>query len=170
MDKATFGGGCFWCTEAVFQRLKGVKLVVSGYAGGNKPNPTYDEVCSGDTGHAEVVQITFNPKEITYEELLDVFWDAHNPAQLNRQGADVGTQYRSVIFYHNKEQRKSAEESRTKISKKFKNPIVTSIEPLEKFYKAEQHHHDYYNRNFNAPYCRLVIKPKLEKLKLTDTI
>lgn len=168
-EKATFGGGCFWCTEAVFQRLKGVKSAVPGYAGGDKPNPTYEEVCSGETGHAEVVQITFNPKEITYEELLAVFWDVHDPTQLNRQGADVGTQYRSVIFYHNEKQRKSAEESKAKISKKFKNPVVTSIEPLKKIYKAEDYHHDYYNRNFNAPYCRFVIKPKLEKLKLTDT-
>ena len=170
LDKATFGGGCFWCTEAVFLRLKGVKSVVPGYAGGNKPNPTYEEVCSGETGHAQVVQITFNPEEISYEELLDVFWKAHDSTQLNRQGADIGTQYRSVIFYHDEKQRKIAEKSKSEISKEFKNPVVTSIEPLKSFYEAEDYHHNYYSKNSNASYCRLVIKPKLEKLKLTDTI
>ncbi len=166
LEKATFGGGCFWCTEAVFQRLNGVKSVVPGYAGGDKPNPTYEEVCNGETGHAEVIQITFNPKEISYEKLLDVFWKSHDPTQLNRQGADIGTQYRSVIFYHNEKQRKIAEGSKIKVSKQFKNPVVTSIEPLEKFYPAEDYHRNYYNRNKFAPYCLIVIRPKLEKLKL----
>ncbi len=166
LEKATFGGGCFWCTEAVFQRLKGVKSVVPGYAGGNKPNPTYEEVCSGETGHAEVIQITFDSKEISYEELLEVFWEAHDPTQLNRQGADAGTQYRSAIFYNNKAQEEIAGKSKAKISKKFKDVVVTLIEPLEKFYPAEDYHKNYYNRNSNAPYCRLVIKPKLEKLKI----
>lgn len=166
LERATFGAGCFWCTEAVFRRLKGVKSVLPGYAGGDKPNPTYENVCSGDTGHAQVAQITFDPKIISYEELLDVFWKEHDPTQLNRQGADVGTQYRSVIFYHNDEQRKIAEKSMAKISKKFNNAVVTAIEPLTKFYPAEDYHRNYYNRNKNASYCQLVIKPKLEKLKL----
>jgi peptide-methionine (S)-S-oxide reductase len=166
LEKATFGAGCFWCIEAVFQRIKGVKSVISGYSGGKVENPTYEEVCSGRTGHAEVVQITFDPKVISYEEILDVFWKVHDPTSLNRQGPDEGTQYRSIILYHDEEQKRIAEKSRAEVSKKFDKPIVTEIRPLTKFYKAEDYHQDYYNRNRNAPYCRLVIHPKLEKLKL----
>lgn len=167
LEKATFGAGCFWCVEAVFQRIKGVESVVSGYTGGTKPNPTYDEVCSSETGHAEVIQITFNPKEISYEKLLDIFWESHDPTSLNRQGADVGTQYRSMIFYHNEKQKKIAEKSKAKVAKEFDKPIATQIEPLEKFYPAENYHQNYYNRNKYAPYCLLVIRPKLKKLKLS---
>ncbi len=166
LEKATFGGGCFWCVEAIFKRLKGVKSVVSGYAGGTKKNPTYEEVCSGGTDHAEVVQITFNPKVISYEKLLDMFWKSHEPTSLDRQGPDIGTQYRSVIFYHNGKQKKIAEKSKAKITKNFDKPIVTEIKPLKDFYKAENYHQDYYDRNRNAPYCQLVISPKLKKLKL----
>jgi peptide-methionine (S)-S-oxide reductase len=166
LEKATFGAGCFWCIEAVFQRIKGVKSVISGYSGGKVENPTYEEVCSGRTGHAEVVQITFDPKVISYEEILDVFWKVHDPTSLNRQGPDEGTQYRSIILYHDEEQKRIAEKSRAEVSKSFDKPIVTEIRPLTKFYKAEDYHQDYYNRNRNAPYCRLVIHPKLEKLKL----
>ncbi len=165
-EKATFGAGCFWCVEAIFQRLPGVKSVVSGYAGGTKPNPTYEEVCSDKTGDAEVIQITFDPKKITYEKLLDMFWQSHDPTSFNRQGPDTGNQYRSVIFYHNEKQKEIAEKSKTKIAKKFSNPIVTEIKPLTKFYKAEDYHQNYYNRNKFAPYCMLVIRPKLKKLKL----
>lgn len=166
LEKATFAAGCFWCVEAVFQRLKGVKSVVSGYTGGTKPNPTYEEVCSGSTGHAETAQITFNPKQISYGKLLDVFWKAHDPTQLNRQGPDVGEQYRSAIFYHDEKQKKLAEKSKAEEQKNFDKPIVTEIKPLTKFYKAEDYHQNYYSNNRNAPYCRLVILPKLEKLKL----
>jgi len=166
LENATFGAGCFWCAEAIFQRLKGVKSVVSGYAGGAKPNPTYEEVCSDETGHAEVIQIIFNPKIISYEELLDVFWESHDPTSLNRQGADVGTQYRSVIFYHNEAQKRIAEWSKTEIEKKFDKPVVTEIKPFTTFYKAEDYHHNYFNRNPHAPYCILVIRPKLKKLKM----
>ena len=166
LEKATFGAGCFWCVEATFQRLKGVKSVVSGYAGGTVENPTYEEVCSGKTGHIEVVQITFNHKVISYEELLDIFWKAHDPTSLNRQGPDVGTQYRSAIFYHDEEQKRIAERSKAEVEKKFDKPIVTEIKPLTNFYKAEGYHQDYYNRNRNAPYCRFVVHPKLKKLKL----
>ncbi|MBI4010019.1 MAG: peptide-methionine (S)-S-oxide reductase MsrA [Candidatus Aenigmarchaeota archaeon] len=166
LEKATFGGGCFWCTEAVFQRLKGVKSVVSGYAGGSKSDPTYEEVCSGKTGHAEVIQIIFDPKEISYEELLDVFWQAHDPTSLNRQGTDVGSQYRSVIFYHDENQRKLAEKSKKVLMKKLSKSVVTEIVLFTKLYEAENYHHDYYNRNPVAPYCLFVIKPKLKKLKL----
>jgi peptide-methionine (S)-S-oxide reductase len=166
LEKATFGAGCFWCVEAAFQRIKGVKSVVSGYAGGTVENPTYEEVCSGKTGHIEVVQITFDREVISYEELLDTFWKAHDPTSLNRQGPDVGTQYRSTIFYHNGEQKRIAERSKAEVEKKFDKPIVTEIKPLINFYKAESYHQDYYNRNRNAPYCRFVIHPKLKKLKL----
>ena len=166
LEKATFGAGCFWCTEAVFQRLKGVKSVISGYAGGNKSNPTSDEVYSGDTGHAEVAQITFDPNEISFEKLLEYFWQSHDPTSLNRQGADVGTQYRSVIFYHNDVQRKIAEKSKAEVQKVLKKTVVTAIEPLNAFYEAEDYHHNYYNNNRNAPYCTFVILPKLKKLKL----
>lgn len=165
-EKATFGAGCFWCIEAIFQRLKCVKSVTSGYAGGTIPNPTYKEVCTRKTGHAEVVQITFDPNEISYEKLLDIFWQAHDPTSLNRQGADIGTQYRSVIFYHTEEQRKTAEISKGKIAKKLDKPVVTEIRPLKNFYKSEDYHQNYYNNNPDAPYCRIVISPKLKKLKL----
>ena len=166
LGKATFGAGCFWCVEAVFQRIEGVKSVVSGYTGGTKPNPTYEEVCSGSTGHAEAIQITFDPKKITYEKLLDIFWQSHDPTQLNRQGPDTGTDYRSVIFYHNEKQRKAAEESKSIVQKNFDKPIVTEIQPFKTFYKAEDYHHNYYNRNKLNPYCLLIIRPKLKKLKL----
>jgi peptide-methionine (S)-S-oxide reductase len=166
MEKATFGGGCFWCVEAVYERLPGVQSVVSGYAGGTKPNPTYDEVCTGKTGHAEVAQITFDPAKITFEQLLDMFWQAHDPTTLNCQGADVGTQYRSVIFYHNEQQKAVAEKSKVEAQKSFDAPIVTEIHPLEEFYPAENYHQDYYRNHSNAPYCTFIIKPKLKKLKL----
>ena len=163
-ELATFGGGCFWCAEAIFQRLDGVKSVTSGYAGGKAENPTYEEVCSGRTGHAEVIQIAYDPSRITYESLLEVFWEAHNPTTLNRQGADVGTQYRSVILYHNQPQKQAAEKSKRAAAVHFKDPIVTEIAPLTKFYKAEGYHQSYYNNHPTAPYCAFVIRPKLEKL------
>src|SRR6266700_4231757 len=143
-ELATFGGGCFWCMEAVFERLDGVESVTSGYAGGKKDKPTYQEVCSGNTGHAEVVQIAFDAKKISYEKLLEVFWAAHDPTTLNRQGADEGTQYRSVILYQNDTQKRAAEKSKVEEQKEFRSPIVTQIVPLEKFYPAEQYHQDYY--------------------------
>ncbi len=164
---ATFGSGCFWCTEAVFQRVKGVEKVVSGYSGGKVKNPTYREVTSGLTGHAEVTQLTYNPAVISFEELLEIFWGTHDPTTLNRQGADVGTQYRSVIFYHNEEQKRLSELYKNKLdaSGAFDNPIVTEISPFTAFYPAEDYHQNYYNLNGNAPYCSYVIQPKLEKFK-----
>jgi len=165
-EYATFGGGCFWCIEAVFERLEGVRSVTSGYTAGMKENPTYEEVCTGRTGHAEVVQIEYDPAVIRYEDLLDVFWKAHNPTTLNRQGADIGTQYRSIILYHNEEQRKAAEQSREKAARLFSDRIVTEIEPLKKFYRAEEYHQDYYNKNPYAGYCAVVIRPKLKKMNL----
>ena len=164
---ATFGSGCFWCVEAIFQDIKGVELVVSGYSGGRIPDPTYKEVCSGLTGHAEVCQITYNPAEIRYKELLEIFWQTHDPTTLNQQGADVGTQYRSVIFYHNDEQKALAEKYKKELdaSGAFHAPIVTEISPFNEFYVAEDYHQDYYNQNSNQGYCRIVIKPKLEKFK-----
>jgi peptide-methionine (S)-S-oxide reductase len=165
LEKATFGAGCFWCVEAVFERLDGVQSVVAGYAGGTKANPTYEEVCTGTTGHAEVAQITFDPAKVSYEKLLDLFWKAHDPTTLNRQGADVGTQYRSVIFYHDERQRLAAEKSKAEAAKHFSEPIVTEIKPLDKFYEAENYHQDYFRNHPDAPYCRFVIKPKLEKLQ-----
>lgn len=165
-ETATFGGGCFWCIEAVFERLNGVDTVEAGYAGGKTENPTYDDVCMGNTGHAEVAQITFDPSKISYDSLLSVFWEAHDPTSLNRQGADVGTQYRSVIFYHSPQQRESAEHSLKNAQKSFGAPIVTEIKPLAKFFKAENYHQDYFRNHPNAPYCVFVIKPKLHKLKL----
>jgi peptide-methionine (S)-S-oxide reductase len=164
MELATFGGGCFWCVEAVFERLDGVKSVTSGYAGGKTANPTYEQVCSGQSGHAEVAQIEFDPKKITYERLLATFWDAHDPTTLNRQGADTGTQYRSVIFYHNDAQKASADKSKKEAQSHFPSPIVTEIAPLTKFYKAENYHQDYFRNNSRAPYCQFVIRPKLDKL------
>lgn len=166
MEKATLGAGCFWCVEAVFERLDGVQSVIAGYAGGHSANPTYDEVCTGTTGHAEVAQITFDPAKVSYARLLEVFWDAHDPTTLNRQGADAGTQYRSVIFLHSPQQRAIAEASRAAAQKQFDDPIVTEIRDLDTFYPAENYHQDYFRRNPEAPYCRFVIKPKLKKLHL----
>jgi len=165
-QKATFGAGCFWCVEAVFQDLKGVSNVISGYAGGHVENPDYEQVCSGTTGHAEVAQLTFDPKIITYEQLLEVFWHVHDPTTLNRQGADVGTQYRSVIFYHDAAQRQLAEASRqaTDETGLWANPIITEISPLKKFFPAEDFHQNYYKNNAGQGYCSLVIAPKLQKL------
>jgi peptide-methionine (S)-S-oxide reductase len=164
LETATLGSGCFWCTEAIYGRIKGVKSVVSGYTGGKTDNPTYEEVCTGDTGHAEVVQIDFDPTEISYDQILNVFWKSHDPTTLNRQGADIGTQYRSAIFYHSEDQRTSATLSKDRVGKELTKAIVTEIVPFKKFYKAETYHQNYYRDNANAPYCRLVIRPKLEKL------
>lgn len=167
LELATFGAGCFWCVEAVFQRLEGVEKVVSGYAGGEADNPTYKQVSSGNTGYAEVCQISYDPDKISFDELLEVFWETHDPTTLNRQGADVGTQYRSVIFYHNEEQQKLAEEYKVKLEKAeiFDDPIVTEISPFTKFFAAEDYHQNYYNDNSSQPYCSFVITPKLEKFK-----
>lgn len=164
-EKATFGGGCFWCTEAIFARMKGVRSVVSGYSGGHVPSPTYKQVCTGTTGHAEVVQITFDPAQIAFSDLLDIFWKTHDPTTLNRQGPDVGTQYRSAIFYHNDEQRKEAERQKRALeeSKSFRTPIVTEIVPFREFYPAEDYHQDYFAVNGRQPYCSVVIRPKVEK-------
>lgn len=164
IERVTFGGGCFWCIEAVFARLDGVKSAVSGYAGGSVANPTYRQVCEGDTGHAEVVQIEFDPGQTSFEKLLEVFWAAHDPTTLNRQGADAGTQYRSVIFYENEAQKAAAEKSKAAAQKEFRNPIVTEIAPLAKFYPAEDYHQDYFEINGHEPYCQVVIAPKLRKL------
>jgi peptide-methionine (S)-S-oxide reductase len=163
---ATLGGGCFWCIEAVYKRIEGVKSVVSGYAGGEKADPTYEEVCSGTTGHAEVVQIHFDPKVIRYEEILKLFWKAHDPTTLNRQGADVGTQYRSIILFQDDAQARAAERSKAKAAAAIDEPIVTEIVPLSDFYPAEQYHQDYYRNNQRAGYCSFVIRPKLQKLGL----
>lgn len=165
-ESATLGAGCFWCVEAVFERIPGVQSVVAGYAGGTKENPTYEEVCTGTTGHAEVARISYDPSKISFRQILDVFWKAHDPTTLNRQGADVGTQYRSVIFCEGEEQKKIAEESKREAQKEFSDPIVTAIEPLKKFFPAENYHQDYYKHNPNAPYCTFVIRPKLKKLNL----
>jgi peptide-methionine (S)-S-oxide reductase len=164
---ATLGGGCFWCTEAVFTELKGVEKVEPGYAGGTVPNPTYEQVCSDRTGHAEVVQVTFNPTLISYEELLKIFFTVHDPTTLNRQGADVGTQYRSVIFYHSDEQKSIAKQvvGELTAAKLWKAPIVTQIEPFKVFYKAEPYHLDYFKNNPRQPYCQMVIAPKVRKFR-----
>jgi peptide-methionine (S)-S-oxide reductase len=166
MQKATFGAGCFWCVEAVFERLDGVIDVIPGYSGGHKKNPTYREICTGTTGHAEVAQITFDPKIITFNDLLNMFWKSHDPTTKNRQGNDVGTQYRSAIFYHDNKQKSIAEDSKNMVdnSNIFLNPIVTEITKLDKFWIAEDYHNNYYNNNMDQPYCRVVIKPKLDKL------
>ena len=164
-ELATFGGGCFWCMEAVYERLPGVKSVTSGYAGGHTKNPTYKEVCAGDTGHAEVTQIEFDPAVISYEKLLGVFWEAHDPTTLNRQGHDVGTQYRSVIFYDTDAQKTTAEKSKQAAAKLFSSPIVTEITPLRVFYKAEGYHQNYFRANSDQPYCRAVIQPKVDKFE-----
>lgn len=167
-ETATFGGGCFWCLEAVFERQQGVLSVVSGYAGGVSVNPTYEQICTGETGHSEVIQIEYNPEEISYTKLLDVFWNIHDPTTLNRQGADVGSQYRSIILYHNQDQQRAAEESRAlqNSSGRFRDPIVTEIEPLTIFYPAEEYHQDYFAHNPYARYCTFIIRPKLKKLGL----
>jgi peptide-methionine (S)-S-oxide reductase len=164
-ESATFGGGCFWCMEAVFERLPGVKSVASGFAGGHTTNPTYEQVCTGDTGHAEVTQIEFYPAKISYEKLLDVFWQAHDPTTLNRQGADEGTQYRSIILYSDEKQKLLAEKSKLEAQKNFRSPIVTEIVPLKKFFKAEACHQNYFANNPDQPYCRAVIQPKVEKFE-----
>lgn len=166
LETATFGAGCFWCVEAVFERLEGVESVTAGYTGGTVPNPTYEQVCTGRTGHAEVAQIRYDPAKITYDQLLDLFWKSHDPTTLDRQGADVGTQYRSAIFYHNAEQKKAAEQSKARAAKLFEAPLVTEIVPLTTFYPAENYHQDYYRNNPHAPYCLFVIRPKLKKLEL----
>jgi peptide-methionine (S)-S-oxide reductase len=160
---ATFGGGCFWCTEAVFERVKGVKSAVSGYAGGGKENPTYREVCSETTGHAEVIQVQYDPKQVSYETLLEIFFDTHDPTTMNRQGADQGTQYRSIVLYHDDAQKQAAEKVKKAAASQHKDPITTQIEPLKKFYPAEEYHQDYFAKNPNAPYCAYVIRPKLQK-------
>ncbi len=164
---ATFGGGCFWCTEAVFLDVKGVTKVASGYAGGTVKNPTYKEVCTGLTGHAEVIQITFDPKVVSYETLVEIFWNTHDPTTLNKQGADEGTQYRSVIFYHSEEQKKVAEQYKIQLeaSKAYKNRIVTEISPLANYSEAEDYHQNYYALNQNQGYCQYVIRPKVEKFR-----
>jgi peptide-methionine (S)-S-oxide reductase len=166
LELATFGAGCFWCVEAIFQELKGVDEVVSGYMGG-KEKPTYKQVCTGETGHAEVCQISYDPTVISFKELLEVFWQVHDPTTLNRQGADVGTQYRSVVFYNNDEQKNIAKilKKKLKESGAWDNPVITEISASSNFYSAENHHQDYFNNNSNQPYCSFVIKPKQEKFK-----
>ena len=166
-ETATFGGGCFWCMEAVFERIDGVRSVTSGYAGGSVAHPTYQQVCAGGTGHAEVIQVEYDPAVITFEQLLGRFWSAHDPTTKDRQGADVGSQYRSVILYANEQQRIAAEKSKARViaAGDFSDPVVTEIVPLKAFYKAEGYHQDYFRNNPNAPYCVFVIKPKLKKLE-----
>lgn len=167
METATFGAGCFWCVEAVFQNLKGVASVESGYSGGHIKNPAYREVCNGNTGHAEVIRITYDPKVISFTELLEVFWQTHDPTTLNRQGNDVGTQYRSAVFYHNEEQQKLAEKYKKDLDESgaFNDPIVTEISPLVNYYKAEDYHQNYFNQNSYQPYCAMIIRPKVDKVK-----
>jgi len=167
-ETATFGTGCFWCTEAIFKELEGVVSVMPGYAGGHTVNPTYKEVCGGETGHAEGTQIIYDPSKISFDELLEVFFKVHDPTSLNRQGNDVGTQYRSVIFYHTDEQKRLAEKYKTELDRSgaYDKPIVTQIAPMEKFYPAENYHHDYYEYNKDKnPYCAVVVRPKLEKFR-----
>lgn len=166
MEKATFAAGCFWCTEAIFKRLKGVTSVISGYSGGDMKNPSYEAVSSGSTGHAEAIQITFNPVLIPYAKLLEIFFATHNPTTKNQQGADIGTQYRSVIFYYSAEQQKEAEAIITRLQNdgSYQDPIVTEIKPFEHFYSAEAYHQEFYEKNQQYPYCTIVINPKLKKL------
>jgi peptide-methionine (S)-S-oxide reductase len=166
METSILGGGCFWCTEAVFERVEGIKDVISGYAGGEILNPTYEQICTGTTGHAEVIKIIYDPKVITYEQLLQIFAECHDPTTLNRQGADVGTQYRSTIMYLSDSQEKAARLWKESLSNKFVDPVVTEIIAAPKFYKAEEYHQDYYTKNPNQGYCSVVIRPKLKKLKL----
>lgn len=167
IDTATLGTGCFWCTEAIFQQLNGVLKVTSGYSGGHIVSPTYKDVSTGTTGHAEVIEVVYDPTVITFDELLEVFWQTHDPTTLNRQGNDVGPQYRSVIFYHNQEQKEKSEKYKKELNESgaFDKPIVTEISPYTAFYKAEDYHQDYYNNNGSQPYCYYVIRPKLEKLQ-----
>ncbi len=167
MEEATFGAGCFWCVEAVFSELKGVDEVYPGYAGGHVKRPAYKEVCMGITGHAEVARVKFDPSIISYDKLLEVFWFVHDPTTLNRQGNDVGEQYRSVVFYHNTKQKELAEKYKNELTKRevFQNPIVTEIEEINNFYEAEDNHRDYYMNNPDQPYCRAVVRPKVEKFK-----
>lgn len=167
LEEATFGSGCFWCTEAVFQQLKGVKTIVSGYSGGRTKNPTYEQVCTGTTGHAEVIQITYDPKIVTFDELLEVFWKTHDPTTLNRQGPDHGTQYRSVIFYHNEKQKELAEGYKKELdaSKVFKKPIVTQIVAFKEFFPGEDYHQNYFRSHPENPYCSSVIQGKVDKFK-----
>jgi peptide-methionine (S)-S-oxide reductase len=165
-ETATLANGCFWCSEAIFKRLKGVKSVTPGYAGGTIKNPSYDQVCNGTTGHAESIQIVFDPSVIDFDKILNIFWHTHNPTTLNRQGNDVGTQYRSAIFYHNEKQREIAEKSKKDLEKEriYKDSIVTEITPFKNFYTAENYHKDYYDKNKQAAYCNFVIDPKIHKL------
>ena len=166
-EKITLGSGCFWCTEAIFQQVKGVIKVTSGYSGGHVPNPTYEQVCDKNTGHAEVCQLEYDPNMVTVDEILEIFWQTHDPTTLNRQGNDVGPQYRSVVFYHNSEQQERATFFKKELDKSgaYASPIVTTIEPFTNFYAAENYHQDYYNRNGKEPYCYFVIRPKLEKFE-----
>jgi peptide-methionine (S)-S-oxide reductase len=167
LQQAIFGGGCFWCIEAIFQRVQGVESVSSGYMGGTNPSPTYKQVCGGDTGHVEVVKITFNPEQVSYRELLDIFFTVHDPTTLNRQGNDAGTQYRSVIFYTSDEQRRESEEfiSQLESSKAFGAPVITAVEPAAEFYQAEDYHQNYFNDNRYQPYCMFVVGPKVQKFQ-----
>ena len=167
LDTATFGAGCFWCVEAQFQMLDGVIKVESGYSGGHVKNPSYKEVCTGNTGHAEVCKITFDPSKISFEEMLFAFWQTHDPTQLNGQGNDIGTQYRSAIFYHNEKQKLLAEDYKKKLNdeKVYDKPVVTEISPFSVFYKAEDHHQNYFNQNGNESYCQFVVRPKVEKFQ-----
>lgn len=167
LEIATLGAGCFWCIEAIFQQLDGVEKVVSGYTGGKIKNPTYKEICTGRTGHAEVAQITYDPSKVSFDEILEVFWQTHDPTTLNRQGNDVGTQYRSAVFYHNDEQKEKAEYYKNKLNEAgaYPDPIVTEITAADVFYPAEDYHQNYYNENGDQPYCSIVIRPKLEKFE-----
>ena len=168
VEIATIANGCFWCTEAIFSRVKGIKSVMPGYSGGTVINPSYDQVCTGETGHAESIQIEFDPKVTSFEKILDIFWHTHDPTTLNRQGNDVGTQYRSAIFYHDENQKNIAEKSKNELEEEgvFKDPIVTEITPFSNFYAAENYHKNYYENNLTAPYCNFVIDPKIHKLLL----
>ena len=168
LQVATFGGGCFWCTEAVFELVEGVENVVSGYAGGSIPEPTYEQICTGTTGHAEVIKISFDPSKVSYLSLLETFGQCHDPTTLNQQGADVGTQYRSVVMYHDEKQKLAAESWKKKLDESLVDPVVTEIVPAPTFYPAEDYHQDYFRRNPNQSYCAFVIRPKLEKLKLDE--
>ena len=174
LEIATLANGCFWCTDAIFSRVKGIKSVIPGYSGGKTSNPSYEQVCTGKTGHAETIQMEYDPKIISFEKILDIFWYTHDPTTLNRQGNDVGTQYRSAIFYHDENQKNIAEKSKEELEKEgvFKNPIVTEIIPFSNFYPAEDYHKEYYENNHNAPYCSFVIDPKIQKLlqKYSDKI
>lgn len=167
LDTATFGAGCFWCVEAQFQLLDGVVSVASGFSGGTVKNPGYKEVCTGTTGHAEVCQVTYDTTKLSYSDMLEAFWKSHDPTQLNRQGSDMGTQYRSVIFYHNENQHQLAEAYKKKLNESgaYDHPVVTEISPFTVFYKAEDYHQDYFDQNGNVPYCRFVIQPKVEKFR-----